>query len=126
MVSSISDQAVNDQLKKFEVLAAKRQLSTERQHCDDALTTPLDASCSTQLIRLVLPPANMKSLLRDEVMTNMKSWCWELAAGAGCGDGWCDVTTPDHQLEALRRCVIRLGGEMIFEARGRINRARLA
>ena len=45
-------------------------------------------------------------------MTVLKPWCWELAAGAGCGDGWCDVATPDHQLERLRRAVIRLGGEM--------------
>ena len=45
-------------------------------------------------------------------MRALKLWTWELAAGAGCGDGWCDATTPDHQLEALRRSVVRLGGEM--------------
>ena len=50
--------------------------------------------------------------LRDEAMRALKPWTWELAAGAGCGDGWCDATTPDHQLEALRRSVVGHGGEM--------------
>ena len=63
-------------------------------------------------MRLVLPPAQLHRLLRDEAMRALKPWTWELAAGAGCGDGWCDAATADHQLEALRRSVIRLGGEM--------------
>ena len=112
VVSSVSSHAVNNQLERLEALAAKQQLSAERQPCTDALTTPLDASRSTELVRLVLPPAKVQQLLRDEAMTVLKPWCWELAAGAGCGDGWCDVATPDHQLERLRRAVIRLGGEM--------------
>ena len=112
VVSSVSEQAVNDQLKQLEGLALNQQLSAERQACSDALTTPFDASPSAQVVRLVLPPAQLHGLLRDEAMTALKPWTWELAAGAGCGDGWCDAATADHQLEALRRSVIRLGGEM--------------
>ena len=112
VVSSVSDPAVDNQLKQLEVLAAGRQLNTERLPCSDALTMPLDASPSTQLVRLVLPTAKMHQLLRNEAMSTLKTWCWDLAAGAGCGDGWCNAATPDHQLEALRRDVIRLGGEM--------------
>ena len=63
-------------------------------------------------MRLVLPQAQLQRLRRDEAMTALTPWGWELAAGAGCGDGWCAAATPDHQLEALRRSVIRLGGEM--------------
>ena len=112
VMSSISDQAMEDQLKQVEALALNQQLSSERQTCSDSLTTPLVASASAQLIRLVLPPAQVHWLLRDEAMRGLKPWTWELAAGAGCGDGWCDAETPDHQLEALRRSVIRLGGEL--------------
>ena len=112
VVSSVSNQAVEDQLNRLESLALQQQLSAERQPCTDPLTTPLDASQSAQLVRLVLPPAQLQLLLRDDAMTTLKPWCWELAAGAGCGDGWCDIATPDHQLEALRRSVSRLGGEM--------------
>ena len=112
VVSSVSEQAVDDQLKRLERLAMQQQLSAQRQPCSDALTTPLDASPSAQLVRLVLPPAQLQRLLRDEAMKALKTWYWELAAGAGCGDGWCAAATPDHQLEALRRSVIRLGGEM--------------
>ena len=112
VVSSVSDQAVEDQLLRLETLAHNQPLSTERQACADPLTTPIDASPSAQLLRLVLPPAQLQELLQDEAMTALKSWCWELAAGAGCGDGWCDAATPDHQLQALRRSVSRLGGEM--------------
>ena len=112
VVSSVSDQAVEDQLLRLETLALNQPLSTERQACADPLTTPIDASPSAQLLRLVLPPAQLQELLQDEAMTALKSWCWELAAGAGCGDGWCDAATPDHQLQALRRSVSRLGGEM--------------
>ena len=112
VVSSVSNQAVEDQLNRLESLALQQQLSAERQPCTDPLTTPLDASQSAQLVRLVLPPAQLQLLLRDDAMTTLKPWCWELAAGAGCGDGWCDIATPDHQLAALRRSVSRLGGEM--------------
>ena len=112
VVSSVSEQAVEDQLKRLESLALQQQLSAQRQPCTDALTTSVEASPSAQLVRLVLPPAQLQQLLRDEALTALKPWCWELAAGTGCGDGWCDMATPDHQLEALRRSVIRLGGEM--------------
>ena len=112
VVSSVSEQAVENQLKRLASLAQQQQLSAQRQPCSDALTTPLDASPPAQLVRLVLPPAQLQQLLRDEAMTALKPWCWELAAGAGCGDGWCAAATPDHQLEALRRSVIGLGGEM--------------
>jgi glycolate oxidase FAD binding subunit len=112
VVSSVSDQAVEDQLLRLETLALNQPLSTERQPCADPLTTPINSSPSAQLLRLVLPPAQLQELLQDEAMTALKSWCWELAAGAGCGDGWCDAATPDHQLQALRRSVSRLGGEM--------------
>ena len=112
VMSSVSEQAVEEQLNRLETLALEQQLSAERHPCADALTTPFDASPSAQLVRLVLPPAQMQRLLRDDAMRALKPWCWELAAGAGCGDGWCDAATPDHQLEALRRSIIRLGGEM--------------
>ena len=112
VVSSVSEQAVEDQLKQLEAVAAEQQLNTERQACANALTTTFAASPSTQLVRLVLPPAQLQRLLRDEAMRALKLWCWELSAGAGCGDGWCDAETPDHQLEALRRSVISLGGEV--------------
>ena len=112
VVSSVSEQAVENQLKRLASLAQQQQLSAQRQPCSDALTTPLDASPPAQLVRLVLPPAQLQQLLRDEAIKALKPWCWELAAGAGCGDGWCAAATPDHQLEALRRSVIGLGGEM--------------
>ena len=112
VLSSVSDQAVEDQLNRLETLAHEQHLSAERQPCADPLSTPLDASPSAQLVRLVLPPAQLQQLLRDDAMTALKPWCWVLAAGAGCGDGWCDAATPDHQLQALRRSVSRLGGEM--------------
>ena len=85
--------ATADQLKQLEALALNQQLSAERQACSDALTTPFDASPSAQLVRLVLPPAQLHRLLRDEAMRALKPWTWELAAGAGCGDGWCDAAT---------------------------------
>ena len=85
VVSSVSEQAVNDQLKQLEGLALNQQLSAERQPCTDALTTPLEARPSEQLIRLVLPPAQLHELLRNESMRALKQWTWELAAGAGCG-----------------------------------------
>ena len=74
VVSSVSEQAVDDQLKQLEALALNQQLSAERQACSDALTTPFDASPSAQLVRLVLPPAQLHRLLRDEAMRALKPW----------------------------------------------------
>ena len=112
VVSSVSTQAVEEQLDRIESLALKHHLNAERLACSDPLNTPLHSSQATQLVRLVLPPALMHQMLMDDAMTALNEWRWELAAGAGCGDGWCDTATPDHQLEALRRTVSSLGGEM--------------
>jgi glycolate oxidase FAD binding subunit len=46
-------------------------------------------------------------------MASLKGWSWELAAGAGCGDGWCSSASPTFQIEALRRQVESLGGQLM-------------
>jgi glycolate oxidase FAD binding subunit len=67
----------------------------------------------SQVLRLVLPAASMHQLITSEAMASLKGWSWELAAGAGCGDGWCSDAAPTFQIEALRRQVESLGGQLM-------------
>ena len=55
----------------------------------------------------------MHQLIASEAMASLKGWSWELAAGAGCGDGWCSRAAPTFQIEALRRKVESLGGQLM-------------
>ena len=55
-------------------------------------------------------------------MASLKGWSWEIAAGAGCGDGWCSSAAPAFQIEALRRQVASFGGQlMVLLQTGAIN-----
>ena len=65
------------------------------------------------MLRLVLPAASLHQLIASEAMASLKGWSWELAAGAGCGDGWCSNAAPTFQIEALRRQVASLGGQLM-------------
>lgn len=49
-------------------------------------------------------------------MHNLKAWRWDLAAGAGCGDGWQPSTAGSvstaAQIKELRRRTEALGGRL--------------
>jgi len=51
-------------------------------------------------------------LLDSAAMATLPQWQWDLAAGAGCGDGWSNEPGNGVQVEALRRAVIALGGSL--------------
>jgi glycolate oxidase FAD binding subunit len=46
-------------------------------------------------------------------MASLNGWSWDIAAGAGCGDGWCSSAAPSFQIEALRLAVHCLGGQLM-------------
>jgi glycolate oxidase FAD binding subunit len=109
----VSDQAVQDQLTRIEVLAAEHGLQAEAKPCNSPLDVAMPCHKPSQILRLVLPAANMHQLISSEAMASLKDWCWELAAGAGCGDGWCSSAAPAFQIEALRRQVASFGGQLM-------------
>ena len=113
VLSSVSDQAVRDQLNRLQSLAAGHDLQTESSPCSTPLEVAMDCQKPAQLLRLVLPAASMHQLIASEAMSSLKGWSWELAAGAGCGDGWCSSAAPTFQIEALRRQVESLGGQLM-------------
>jgi glycolate oxidase FAD binding subunit len=113
VLSSVSDQAVQDQLNRIEVLAAEHGLQAEAKPCSSPLDVAMPCHKPAQVLRLVLPAANMHQLISSEAMASLKGWCWDLAAGAGCGDGWCSNAAPAFQIEALRRQVASLGGQLM-------------
>jgi glycolate oxidase FAD binding subunit len=114
-VASISDGAVVDQLNRLETLAANQGVSSERMPWE----TPIPEGSFTRedplwLLRLCLPPAALQTLLSSRECTDLSGWHWRLAAGAGSGEGWqtSGHPTPDYQIEALRRRVMALGGQL--------------
>ena len=112
LLSSVSDQAVEDQMKRLEAMAGSHRLKTQRQSGADPLDSGLPCMDPTWLVRVALPSAVLHQLLSDGTLLALKAWQWDLAAGAGCGDGWCSEPTAPYRVDALRRRVIDLGGQL--------------
>ena len=112
LLSSVSDQAVEDQMKRLEAIAGSHRLKTERHSGADPLDSGLPCMDPTWLVRVALPSAVLHQLLSDGTLLALKGWQWDLAAGAGCGDGWCSEATAPYRVDALRRRVIDLGGQL--------------
>ena len=102
-----------DQLTRIQALAAEHGLQAEPTPCSSPLDVAMPCHKPKQLLRLVLPAATLHQLIASEAMASLTGWSWELAAGAGCGDGWCSVAAPTFQIEALRRQVESLGGQLM-------------
>ena len=116
LVSSVSDQAVNTQLSRLETLAEQHRLTAERHPCDQPLNPGLSSDAMQWLVRVALPPASLHRLLASAECTGLQAWRWDLAAGAGCGDGWQPSTatsvSPASQIKALRQRTEALGGRL--------------
>ena len=112
LLSSVSDQAVEDQLIRLEAMAGGHGLTAERRAGADPLDSALHCVNPTWLVRVALPTAVLHQLLSDGTLLALKGWEWDLAAGAGCGDGWCSEATAPHRVNALRQSVIDLGGQL--------------
>ena len=112
LLSSVSDQAVEDQMQRLEAMAGSHRLKTQRHSGADPLDSGLPCMDPTWLVRVALPSAVLHQLLSDGTLLALKGWQWDLAAGAGCGDGWCSEPTAPYRVDALRRRVIDLGGQL--------------
>ena len=112
LLSSVSDQAVEDQLIRLEAMAGGHGLTAERRAGADPLDSALHCVNPTWLVRVALPTAVLHQLLSDGTLLALKGWQWDLAAGAGCGDGWCSEGTAPYRVNALRQTVIDLGGQL--------------
>jgi glycolate oxidase FAD binding subunit len=113
VLSSVSDQAVLDQLNRLQSLAAEHDLQAESRPCSTPLEVAMACQKPAQLLRLVLPAATLHQLIAHEAMASLNGWSWDIAAGAGCGDGWCSSAAPSFQIEALRLAVQCLGGQLM-------------
>ena len=112
VVTSVSDAAVQEQLQRLEQLGQSHGLTSHQQPCSDQRNNALTCSAPTWLVRIVLPPAKVSLLLQSPEISALNSWTWDLAAGAGCGDGWSNGASEAFKVNALRRRVIELGGAL--------------
>jgi len=87
-------------------------LRTERQVWEGPLPDPIPGTQGCWLLRLSLNPSKVHSLLQSREAQVLQGWHWQIAAGAGCGDLWCDTNTPADQVQALRERVETLGGQL--------------
>ncbi|AII42196.1 hypothetical protein KR100_02095 [Synechococcus sp. KORDI-100] len=121
LVSSVSDQAVADQLSRLASLAEQHRLSAEQHDRGEPLNSGRQADAMHWLVRVVLPPASLSTLLISPDCAQLQGWQWDLAAGAGCGDGWqpqptsatsATSATTGEAVMQLRRRVEELGGRL--------------
>ena len=122
-VASVSDVAVDAQLNRLEALAAPQRLCAERHPWTSPLPTPIPSQLPAEgasaepgwLLRLALPPARISELLASQELRSLRGWGGELAAGAGSGELWQCAEQPlaaNHQVQALRRKLSTLGGQL--------------
>ena len=103
------------QLNRLEALAQEHRLSAVRQPGADPRSTAASADPMAWLVRAVLPPATLHHLLDSTELQDLRGWRWDLAAGAGCGDGWQSAgaeTTTGEAVLTLRRRITTLGGTL--------------
>ena len=115
LVSSVSDTAVETQLSRITTLAEHLGLTVKRHAAAVPLEPPLPMQGGRWLVRVMLPPARLHTLLSSRETQALKGWSWCLAAGAGCGDGWTadNDSTAAHAVGALRQRVGQLGGQLM-------------
>ena len=115
-IASVSTTAVNDQLLRLESLAEDHRLHAERHPWDGPLPTPAAAAAPAWLVRLSLAPSQLQALWRSPESQALQDWHWQVAAGAGSGDGWLPAeatsNTRADQVLALRQRVEALGGQL--------------
>ena len=110
VLTSVSDAAVEEQLQRLKQLGQSHGLTSHQQPCSDPRHNGLTCSAPTWLVRVVLPPAKVSQLLQSPEISALSGWTWDVAAGAGCGDGWSNGASEAFKVNALRRRVIELGG----------------
>ena len=121
-VASVSDQAVNEQIAGLQSLAEHHQLGTEQQAWLEPQQNPERSegsfNSSNWLVRVALQPSNIHRLIACKELQDLNGWHWQLAAGAGIGDGW-QVSSDNtkgisqrEELNALRLKMARLGGQL--------------
>ena len=117
MVSSVADAAVTSQLEAVAALAAEHGLDCEHHPCSDPLMPSQQRSpeAGRWLVRVMLSPSRLHDLIKSRECSGLAQWSWNLAAGAGCGDGWAplDDATPVNAVESLRNRVEQLGGQLM-------------
>ncbi len=112
VLTSVSDAAVEEQLQRLKQLGQSHGLTSHQQPCSDPRQNGLTCSAPTWLVRVVLPPAKVSQLLQSPEISALSGWTWDVAAGAGCGDGWSNGASEAFKVNALRRRVIELGGAL--------------
>ena len=111
-ISSITDQAVNDQVLTLKGLANRHRLDVAEMTDIEPLDTGLPCENPTWLVRLAIPPSKLHHLIQSSALHSLQDWQWDLGAGSGCGDGWSASASEAHQLLALRHELTRLGGTL--------------
>ena len=115
LVSSVSDSAMKNQLSRIATVAQQHDLAVEHQSDATPLQPPLPMTGGRWFVRVMVPPSRLNSLFISRERCDLKGWSWNLAAGAGCGDGWSstDDTTKAHAVVALRDRVHDLNGQLM-------------
>ena len=121
-VASVSDQAVNDQIGHLKALANQHQLGTKQLDWLGPHQEPHPSEGSFDsnhwLVRVALQPSNIHRLIASKELQALNGWHWQLAAGAGIGDGWqispanAKGISQSEDLNALRHEIARLGGQL--------------
>ncbi len=134
-LASISKQAVTDQFNQLQSLATSHSLNVRECIWDGPQLNQLSLDNYPikyhWLIRIVLPPAKVHHLLKSQEFQNLSQWEWRITACVGVGDGWQSTLenpekyTPQEKIIALRRMVMKYGGQLIILNQPNLKKERL-
>ncbi len=123
-LASVSNLSLKEQLAGITKLAEENQLTAESKEWNGPLINDFSQELVSQgikwLVRVTIPPAKVKELIKSEEFKCVDSWQWIFGAGTGIGQGWQNnpkqpnILCSAMEMKALRTKIQQLEGEMII------------
>ena len=114
LISCINPQSAFSQIQTLVKCANNSKLFYEHFNDVKSSFSNMKSTDSKWLIRIILPPSKLYSLLISQPMIQLSNWKWDIAAGLGCGYGWSSSITQADLILNLRSEITRLGGALII------------
>ena len=114
LVSSIERKSTLNQIEALVKCAKNSNLYYEYSDDIACSFSSMISTDSKWLVRIILPPSNLHSLIISTELTQLSDWKWDIAAGIGCGYGWSSSNTEADLILNLRSKIARLGGALII------------
>ncbi len=120
--SSVSSEAIEDQINNIQNLASQYQLSHKKPKWERSILKsdfpPNMLETNQWLLRICLPPSKIHLMLNSKELNSLNLWHWRFSAGKGVGDGWQNLESKDKNISSsskvneIRHLITSFGGQV--------------